>query len=55
MTVQADDEAAIDLDGLLAGVRTVAEVNAMIRVGLAKARAGKTAPRKKTGEDKPAD
>ena len=40
MTVQADDEAAIDLDGLLAGVRTVAEVNAMIRVGLAKARAG---------------
>ena len=41
MTVQADDEAAIDIDGLLAGIRTVAEVNAMIRKGLAKARTGK--------------
>ena len=55
MTVQADDEAAIDLDGLLAGIRTVAEVNAMIRAGLAKARTGKIVPRKKTGESKPAD
>ena len=46
MTVQADDEAAIDLDGLLAGVRTVAEVNAMIREGLAAARRGEGIPRR---------
>ena len=56
MTVQADDEAAIDLDGLLAGIRTVAEVNAMIRGGSREGSDGEdSSSGKKTGESKPAD
>lgn len=59
MTVQADDEAAIDLDGLLAGIRTVAELNAMIREGLAAAGRGEATPRRSAawyaGEDEPGD
>ena len=38
MTAQPDVEVPVDIDDLLAGVRTVAELNEIIRAGLAAAR-----------------